>query len=115
MNRRRYVLLALLLLQSACHDNRAQTSAESSALASKMGPLELGINRLGRDENEFGTQTLSAADCSKRCVEDDACRAMSFMGRPPPQDGICWLKTAVPEPASNPAMVSAVKIPVTPP
>jgi hypothetical protein len=49
-----------------------------------MGPLELGINRLGRDENEFGTQTLSAADCSKRCVEDDACRAMSFMGRPPP-------------------------------
>jgi hypothetical protein len=74
-----------------------------------MGPLELGTNRLGRDENEFGTPTPNAADCSRRCAEDDACRAMSFMSRPPPQDGICWLKTAVPEPTSNPAMVSAVK------
>jgi PAN domain len=75
-----------------------------------MGPLEVGINRLGRDKNEFGTPAGSAADCSRHCAEDDACLAMSFMSRSPPQDGICWLKTAVPVATSNPAMVSAVKV-----
>jgi hypothetical protein len=108
MNRWRYVLLALVLLQSACQDNRAH--APAAATPSTMGPLELGINRLGRDESEFGTPAPTAADCSRHCAEDVACRAMSFMSRSAPQEGVCWLKTTVPEPTRNPAMVSAVKL-----
>ena len=102
------LVAALLQLSSGCND--ASAPSTPGPTPSNMGDLEPGVNRMGRDLSETGSRTTDAAGCARLCAADERCKAMSFMARPAPADGICWLKTSVPEPTPNPAMVSAVKI-----
>ena len=110
---RLWVGLAVAVILSpicGCHGNStAEDATTEQGVTPGMGPLETGTNRQGRDLAEFGVKAHSAADCSRMCAEEARCKAMSFMGRPE-SDGICWLKSAVPDPTINPSMVSAVKI-----
>lgn len=104
------VVATLLGPLYGCQDKSSANNQDgASKIASNMGPLEIGTNRPGRDFSDFGVRARDAAECSQWCAEDDRCLAMSFLARPPPSDGICWLKGSVPAATANPAMVSAVK------
>ena len=102
-------LLTVALL-AACRDGRPAALAAPAAPPG-MGAFEAGTNRQGRDLSEFGARVGDAAGCAKLCMQEPRCKAMSYMARPPPDDGVCWLKESVPEATPNPAMVSAVKLP----
>ena len=88
--------------------------AASTSTAANMGPLEPGVNRQGRDLSDFGLRTVDARECANRCAVTAACKAMTF-ARTAEKEGVCWLKSAVPEASPNPELTSAVKLEAPPP
>jgi len=72
-----------------------------------MSPLEVGFNRQGSDLTKNGFAVASANECSDTCLQNGACRAMTFVRAQ--NGGICWLKSSVPAQSANGAMVSAYK------
>jgi len=75
---------------------------------SRMGPLEVGVDRQGGDLGP-GFQVADAAECSGRCAANEDCRAMTFVKHADAAGGVCWLKGSVPAQSAHPAMTSAVK------
>jgi hypothetical protein len=72
----------------------------------RMGVLEFQANRQGSDIRYF--QTASANDCSDACLQNDECRAMTFVQGT--SGGTCWLKNTVPPNTPQQGMISSVKV-----
>jgi hypothetical protein len=106
------VALFVWLLLGHTGDGSAAPDSAGSAGAALMGPLEPDTNRQGRDLTDIGLRVTDAAACSRLCRIDERCVAMSFVKGGDGASGICWLKGSVPNASENPAVVSAVKIPV---
>jgi hypothetical protein len=75
-----------------------------------MGELEVGTNLNGGDFAPVGMQSNSPEECSYSCVQDDSCKAMTFVKNPSAPGGVCWLKASVPAATPNASMTSSVKI-----
>jgi hypothetical protein len=86
------------------------TPATATPPPPTMGELEVGTNLNGGDFGPTGMQSNSAEECSYSCVQDDSCKAMTFVKNPSAPGGVCWLKASVPAAIPNPSMTSAVKI-----
>ena len=104
------LVAALAPLLLGCHDTSSTDKSNSALTASNMGELQEGVNLQGRDLFEFGVPADNAAKCASLCSDESRCKAMSYLSRLAPDEGICWLKGSVPEPTPNPSTVSAVKL-----
>ena len=67
---------------------------------------EQNINRQGCDYTHF--TTANADQCQTSCQQDQSCEAYTWVPQAGNQ-GVCWLKDAVPEPTANTTWVSGVK------
>ena len=92
-----HALLACLL---ACATNSVQ--AQSS--------LEPGTDRAGSDYQGFPLRSADPAACQRRCDDDSACRAYTYVnpGVQGPQ-AMCYLKSSVPAASANACCTSGVK------
>lgn len=102
-----WIFALAAVLSTGCE--KPGVNARPASDVAGMGPLEPATNRPGRDLSDNGAQADSAQECASRCADDSRCQAMSFAQPSPPAAGICFLKGSVPEPASSPSIVSAVK------
>jgi len=68
--------------------------------------MEQNINRQGCDYKHF--TTAGAEQCSQACWQDQNCEAYTWVPQAGNQ-GLCWLKNAVPEPTAQVTWVSGVR------
>ena len=69
-----------------------------------------GTNLNGGDFAPVGMQSNSPEECSYSCVQNDSCKAMTFVKNPSAPGGVCWLKASVPAATPNASTTSSVKI-----
>ena len=72
--------------------------------------LEQDTDRPGSDYQNFDVETPDPCECARRCVNDSACKAFTYV-RPGVQatSARCWLKNSIPEPQHSTIGVSGVK------
>jgi len=86
--------------------------------ASPAQELEQNTNRFGLDFKDFDLPSPDPQLCRKACVDDDQCRAFTYL-KPYGWTGAgpaahCWLKNGAPEAKSDPCCVSGVVRPQEP-
>jgi hypothetical protein len=79
----------------------------ATATPPKMGSLQQAIDFTGYDLNPGVVLRVPAPEnCAQLCLEDNACKAMSYMY----SNGTCWLKKEGATAVNRPGMVSAMKL-----
>jgi hypothetical protein len=76
-----------------------------------MGDLMYGVYLQGNDiESKDAEGAQTEEQCSRSCLEDSRCQAMSFIESRPWGGGVCRLKDKVSARSSAPVAISAVKV-----
>lgn len=82
----------------------------AGAASSAAAGVEVGVDRPGSDYRSFDAGGAGYAVCQAACARSTECRAWTHTA-PGVQsaDGMCWLKTAVPDAVAREGMTSGVK------
>lgn len=69
--------------------------------------IEPNINRMGQDYASFALTVEAPEQCRLACEQDSRCVAYTYVhpGYQGPNP-VCWLKSAIPEPTSDPCCIS---------